>query len=70
MSKVSVLNIYAKIFLKLPETIDYVSFFFLILAIWLMYSLSFLRLGEIGLKLPKDPLYSLVSYYICVLSKQ
>lgn len=28
MSKVSVLNIYAKIFLKLPETIDYVSFFF------------------------------------------
>lgn len=49
MSKVSVLNIYAKIFLKLPETIDYVSFFFLILAIWLMYSLSFLILGEIGL---------------------
>lgn len=70
MSKVSVLNIYAKIFLKLPETIDYVSFVFLILAIWLMYSLSFLLLGEIGLKLPKDPLCSLVSYYICVLSKQ
>lgn len=69
MSKVSVLNIYAKIFLKLPETIDYVSFF-LILTIWLMYSLSFLLLGEIGLKLPKDPLCSLVSYYICVLSKQ
>lgn len=44
--------------------------FFLILAIWLMYSLSFLLLGEIGLKLPKDPLCSLVSYYICVLSKQ
>lgn len=35
-----------------------------------MYSLSFLILGEIGLKLPKDPLCSLVSYYICVLSKQ
>lgn len=31
-----------------------------------MYSLSFLLLGEIGLKLPKDPLCSLVSY-ICVL---